>query len=436
MANPHQPVIDQMTEQLGNLVTRFGDEREDDDAFTGDEDNRAEMEALRRGIGALRTAAPPIFNRADFEDMIDAIRPDGPDGEGAGNRHGKPRLEKLTKKDADSWRAWKTHVILVIQENEWDQLNHDRPKRMIKMNLFDAAERITRDIMPIPAAERDAVGEDEETYMDFLNKLQLRFLPMSGQFKAKTDFENAKQRSDQTIGEYHADLISKFTEAFPNAPDPYTDPHLLRRFYQGLRDQAVQAWVMQMQPENYHDSLKEAESRYAVLSTLQANRRAGGGTINSLDSLGGQEGKDLSQQVATRVLAALDKRMQTSGAEANRQLRSGQWEGAPKKLDGDRRCFVCQSPYHLKRDCPTPLLSAGRPGGSGGQQGAPADVGSLSQRKRDKRSKIRKKYGKIVAQAKNLAALADGDGDDAASKLLSVLMNDLGQRDQGEGDQQ
>ena len=52
------------------------------------------------------------------------------------------------------------------------------------------------------------------------------------------------------------------------------------------------------------------------------------------------------------------------------------------------------------------------------------------------RGKIRKKYGKIVAQAKNLAALADGDGDDAASKLLSILMNDLGQRDQGEGDQQ
>ena len=437
MANPHQLVIDRMAEQLDNLVERFGDERGDEDAFNGDDDNRAEMEALRGGVRALRAAAPPVFNRADFEDMIDAIRPDGADGgDGAGNRLGKPKLEKLTKKDADSWRAWKTHVILVTQENEWDQVSHDRPKRMIKMNLFDAAERITRDIMPIPAAERAALGEDEETYMDFLNKLQLRFLPVSGQFKAQTDFENAKQRSDQTIGEYHADLISKFTEAFPDAPDPYTDPHLLRRFYQGLRDQAVQAWVMQMQPDNYHDSLKEAEARYAVLSTLQSTRRAGGGTINSLDSLGGQEGKDLSQQVAKKVLAALDKRMQTSGAEANRQLRSGQWEGAPKKMDGDRKCFICQSPYHLKRDCPTPLLSAGRAGGSGGQQGAPVDVNALSPRKREKRGRIRKRSARIAAQIKELAAVAGNDGDDAGSKLLSILMKDLGQEDQEGGDQQ
>ena len=27
----------------------------------------------------------------------------------------------------------------------------------------------------------------------------------------------------------------------------------------------------------------------------------------------------------------------------------------PQKLDDDRRCYICQSPYHLKRDCPVNL---------------------------------------------------------------------------------
>ena len=418
MAHQYQDIIDQMTAQLDILVERFGDDRGPDDQFTGDDDNRAEMGTLRDGIAALRAAAPPVFNRADLEDIIEGLAPGGGGARGAG----KPKLEKLVKKDADSWRAWRTHAVLVIQENEWVRDNHDRAKRMIKMNLFDSAERITRDIMPIPAAEMVAIGEAEETYTDFLNKLQLRFLPMAGQFKAKTDFENAKQRPDQTIGEFHADLISQFTEAYPGAPDPYTDPHLLRRFYQGLRDQAVQAWVMQQQPENYHDALKEAEAKYAVMSTMQQSRRSGGGTINSLE---GREEKDLSQQVAKKVLAALDKRMQTSGTEANRQLRTGQWEGAPKKLDGDRRCYICQSPYHLKRDCPTPALGAGRRGSASERQSVPADVGAIA-RKKEKRTQIRKRYAKIAAQARDLAAFADGDGDDAGSKLLSILMNDLG----------
>ena len=425
MANQNQQLIEQMQAALDVLVARFGDEREEEQ-FTGNDGNRAEMEMLRNGIAALRAAAPPLFNRHDMEDILDGLRGDRNDGDG--NRPGgKPKLEKLTKKDADSWRAWRTHATLVIQENEWE---HDRAKRMLKMSLFDAAERITRDIMPIPAAERIAEGEEEETYADFLNKLQLRFLPMSGQFKAKTDFENARQRSDQTIGEYHSDLISKFVEAYPETEDPYTDQHLLRKFYQGLRDQAVRAWVMQLQPENYYDSLKEAEAKYAVMSTLQADRRPGGGTISSLE---GGEGKDLSQQVAQKVLAALDRRMQTSGAEANRQLRSGHWEGAPKKLDGDKRCFICESPYHLKRDCPTPALSAGRQGG--GRQGRPADVGAIV-RKKDKRNQIRRRYAKIAAQAKELAAFADNDGDDAGSKLLSALMSDLGQDGQAASGQQ
>ena len=428
MANQNQQVIAQMEATLADLEARFGDEREDDQ-FTGDDGNRAQMEMLRNGIAALRAAAPPIFNRHDMEDILDGLaeglRGDRNDGD-VPRAGGKPKLEKLMKRDADSWRAWRTHATLVIQENEWD---NDRAKRMLKMSLFDAAERITRDIMPIPAAERIAVGEDEETYAEFLNKLQLRFLPMSGQFKAKTDFENARQRSDQTIGEYHSELISKFVEAYPETDDPYTDPHLLRRFYQGLKDQAVQAWVMQLQPENYYDSLKEAEARYAVMSTLQASRRPGGGTINSLE---GGEGKDLSQQVAQKVLAALDKRMQTSGAEANRQLRSGQWEGAPKKLEGDKRCYICESPYHLKRDCPAPTLSAGRQGG--GQRGKPADVGAMV--RKNKRNQVRRRYAKIAAQARDLATFADGDGDDAGSKLLSALMNDLGQDGQTAGGQQ
>ena len=179
MANQNQQVIAQMEATLADLEARFGDEREDDQ-FTGDDGNRAQMEMLRNGIAALRAAAPPIFNRHDMEDILDGLadglRGDRNDGDGL-RAGGKPKLEKLMKRDADSWRAWRTHATLVIQENEWD---NDRAKRMLKMSLFDAAERITRDIMPIPAAERIAVGEDEETYTEFLNKLQLRFLPNVG----------------------------------------------------------------------------------------------------------------------------------------------------------------------------------------------------------------------------------------------------------------
>ena len=115
MANQHQQVIAQMEATLANLVTRFGDEREDEQ-FTGNDENRAEMETLRNGIAALRAAAPPVFNRHDMEDILEGLRGDRNDGDGH-RVGGKPKLEKLMKRDADSWRAWRTHATLVIQEN-------------------------------------------------------------------------------------------------------------------------------------------------------------------------------------------------------------------------------------------------------------------------------------------------------------------------------
>ena len=97
MANQNQQLIEQMQAALDVLVARFGDEREEEQ-FTGNDGNRAEMEMLRNGIAALRAAAPPLFNRHDMEDILDGLRGDRNDGDG--NRPGgKPKLEKLTKKE-------------------------------------------------------------------------------------------------------------------------------------------------------------------------------------------------------------------------------------------------------------------------------------------------------------------------------------------------
>ena len=56
--------------------------------------------------------------------------------------------------------------------------------------------------------------------------------------------------------------------------------------------------------------------------------------------------------------------------------------------------------------------------------------------RKNKRNQVRRRYAKIAAQARDLATFADGDGDDAGSKLLSALMNDLGQDGQTAGGQQ
>ena len=149
--------------------------------------------------------------------------------------------------DALEWRRWRQHVEQVMEK---DQVSHDRANMIIKisMKINSRAELLTGDIMPLP----------EETYMDFLDRLQSRFFPHP--IIAQHAFDISKQMKDESLGRFHARLRDEFFFAYPNNPNPNVDPYLIFKFQKGLRDSSVKKHVMAANPKEYNECLLLAES--------------------------------------------------------------------------------------------------------------------------------------------------------------------------------
>ena len=404
---------------LEGLIQRYGDDQGPD--FRGQPHHRAQMEEWRQVIvdlqdaeAAAAAAAPPVINAAQLNQIIEAVRPPAVGGAAAGPRPREAKVQVLTSTDAKDWRTWKNHITLAIQENDWANPNHDRAKRMVKIHLYGEAEEFTRHINYIPAAVAAANGEDEETYEEFLDRLQSKFLPESAQLQARQLFENSKQRSDEPIGKFHARLMTEFMLAYPHTPVPDADPHIIRKFCYGLRDAAIQAHVMQGVPEDYSECLQLAEARFAVLSAVAGCHKPGGGRISTME---GKESKDAAKSIAKEIMAAMDQRTRTSGAEANRQLRQGNWEKAPQVNPGGKRCYTCKSEYHLAASCPQPALEEGRM-----REPKGGEVGVMSKRGQKRADAAKKRKASSAKKVSSMETDEEPVARDAATAMLAALL--------------
>ena len=71
---------------------------------------------------------------------------------------------------------------MVIEEQGLLNLpDQDRAKRHVQMHIYNKAAALVRDVQPISAADAAAAGDDEETLDEYLDRLQVRFLPVSAQ---------------------------------------------------------------------------------------------------------------------------------------------------------------------------------------------------------------------------------------------------------------
>lgn len=421
-------------EALQTLVARFGEPDAVD--FTGDDNAREQMDAWRVQIAELEQVQPAIINHHQLAQIIDAVRPPAAAAGGAGgagvaggapaapaaDAPGRTKPQTLTSEEGTDWRVWRDHFTLVIEENGYAAVNHDRAKRQIKIHIYGKAAFLTRDIDYITAAEATNNGVPEETYEDFFDRLETRFLPRSAQLAARTAFESSKQKSDEAIGKWHARLITEYSLAYPDVDNPNLDTHLIRKFQYGLKDAAVQSHVMQHEPVEYAAALQLAEAKYAVLTAVASCHRPGGGRINNLDA---KDIKSVVQGIKKEVIAAMDQRTRTSGAEANKRLRRGDFEGAPTPNPGGKLCYKCQSPYHLSAACNVQKLQeGGRAATDNSNEGG--GVGAMSNRARKRAALAKKKAA--TAAGKKVAAVEDSEQEasDATSVMLAALLKNTG----------
>lgn len=229
----------------------------------------------------------------------------------------------------------------------------------------------------------------------FFNKLRSLFLSPSYADVSKSLFMNRVQQDDETVLQFHGALRVLFERAFPNA-DERVESELIRRFIGGLKTEKLHTEMRLNPPETYQDCLTSAmriEGRLQMINLereMQTRARKGelttapmhyatfGGATagNGAAASGSSEPMDLgnisrAHSNGNRGRGGFNNRGGRGGqargrGQPNRGRGGAQNSGTRPQQDGntqkDDKCYYCNKPGHMARNC---YSNPNRTGGRG-----------------------------------------------------------------------
>jgi len=207
----------------------------------------------------------------------------------------------------------------------WDDF---RRRTELLVAMKDDAARVTMDI-PI----------FEGTFEEVLQQYEGRFITTAGSELATTEFREARQTSDEDILRFHARVRELYIRAYPSEPLEGTGlaGELRRVFIWGLTDERISIYIWDRRPGTYFQCLQLAQEKYSTIKIAKVERSKASRIASMGENQRNSEQRDETED-AQRVGAI---------PNANQRLPAG-GSGVQREM----KCYVCQSPSHLWRQCP------------------------------------------------------------------------------------
>lgn len=266
----------------------------------------------------------------------------GVGGPAPAQRPNRIKVDTFGNESREDWLVYKHHFEQARQLNQYTQ---DEAKLALASAMRGRAAAAVMDLQ---------VLDPNQTFGEFLESYENRFLPASASQLARTRFEQARQNKNEEILDFHARLRMLWHKAYPGALD--VEP-LIRHFSFGLRRKEVREQVVRSNPATYGAALEAAQNESSVLASC---RNEFGGNANGAEAM--EIGSINAMKKVGKALAAMDKR-RTPGLASKVE--------APK----GGSCHFCDRPGHWRNNCP--LLDKakrflnGRPkGGAGAKSSA------------------------------------------------------------------
>ncbi len=251
----------------------------------------------------------------------------------------KKKLPPFKSGDANTWIEWRTVFSNVAELNGWNEATQ---KQQLKAAMEGFAALA---VGGIAFGNHHTIGECLDLY-------EAKFITTAQTVAARQMFLGSRQREDETLVAWHTRLITLYRRSDPDQ-DMEASRELLERFVLGLAHPLVRERTFDAQPATMTDALAVASQKLATLASVGADKAA----HNMANRMG----------------------IHSVGDDKRPPL----------------RCYLCDSPEHLKRDCPR--YRPGKGPYKGGKKKNSSRNNSNNNGRQQSRPKGRGEFGSAVA---------------------------------------
>lgn len=246
-------------------------------------------------------------------------------GAGGGGR-GRVKIMTFSNGQDEDWLVWKFHFDKAKTLNGYTV-------QEAKLALSAAMKgRAAAAVMDIDVANQ------QETLDQLLAHYDGRFLPASASQMARVSFDQAAQKPNETILDFHSRLRQLWNRAYPNNADVVL---LIRKFSLGLRKREIREQVVRQNPQTYGTALEAAQNEASVMRVVSITET--GSTVEPME---------IGMVAAIGRRTAQGKSRAKSGGARPKTIGNLDRKGPAKNGNGKtQHCYFCNKPGHYKSSC-------------------------------------------------------------------------------------
>ena len=191
--------------------------------------------------------------------------------------------------------------------------------------------------------------DDRQNYTKLVQALQDRFAPSNQTELYRAQLRERRQKASESLPEMGQDIRRLANLAYPTASSDLKEVLATEQFLDGLHDSEMRLKIKQARPVNLNDAIQRAVELEAFYRAERRQKEI----VRSVDTEVSTREQRLESLIETmqKSMTSLEQEMKNMKRSQYRRQKSDD-KGSDSKGKGVRKCFKCDSPDHLFKNCP------------------------------------------------------------------------------------